>query len=115
MCSVEMIHGSFFGPSLDELAAPILKSLFMMVLMAECRLRNVAVAVKELGKSHPDMKILPPHRCFFYHTRVCVCFFCPDVQFSDRGNVLMSPEQCAFSFGSVDPLADEEEGDIFNP
>lgn len=42
-------------------------------------------------------------------------FFCPDVEFSDRGHVLMSPEQCAFSFGSIDPLAEDEEDNVFNP
>lgn len=44
-----------------------------------------------------------------------VCFLCPDVTVSDRGNVLMSPEQCVFSLGSIDLLAEDEEEDIFNP
>lgn len=39
----------------------------------------------------------------------------PDVRCSDGGNVLMSPEQCVFSFGSIDRLAEDEEDDIFNP
>ncbi|TNM87794.1 CTD small phosphatase-like protein 2-B isoform X1 [Takifugu flavidus] len=38
-----------------------------------------------------------------------------NVTVSDRGNVLMSPEQCVFSLGSIDLLAEDEEEDIFNP
>lgn len=34
---------------------------------------------------------------------------------SDRGNVLMSPEQCVFSLGSIGLLAEDEEEDIFSP
>lgn len=45
MCSVDVIHGSFFGPSLNELAVPILKSLFLIVLMVECWVINVGVAL----------------------------------------------------------------------
>lgn len=65
------------------------------------------------GKFRPDIKFLTPDLCFLFY--VHACFLCPDMTFSDRGNVLMSPEQCVFSFGSIDLLAEDEEDDIFNP
>lgn len=119
MCLVYLIHGRSFSPSLDELAIPVLNGLFMIFLTADCSVMNnqlaVGVALMEIGKSHPGIKVLTSHLCFLYYMRACVCFLCPDVKFSDRGNVLMSPEQCVFSFGSIDPLAEDEEDDIFNP
>lgn len=44
------------------------------------------------------------------------CFFCPDVKCADTvNNVLMSPEQGVFGYGSIDLLAGDEEDDVFNP
>ncbi|XP_068175664.1 CTD small phosphatase-like protein 3 [Antennarius striatus] len=34
---------------------------------------------------------------------------------SDTGNVLMSPEQCVFGYGSIDLLTGDEEDDVFSP
>nr|XP_046247592.1 CTD small phosphatase-like protein 3 [Scatophagus argus] len=38
-----------------------------------------------------------------------------NVKCADAGNVLMSPEQCVFGYGSIDLLAGDEEDDVFNP
>lgn len=47
---------------------------------------------------------------------LCVCsFLCPDLKFTDTGNVLMSPEQCVFGYGSIDLLAGDEEDEGFSP
>lgn len=115
MCFVCLILGSSFSPSLDELAIPVLNGLCMIFLVVDCLVKNVGIALMEIGKTHPDIKFLTPDLCFLYFMHACVCFLCPDVKFSDRGNVLMSPEQCVFSFGSIDPLAEDEEDDIFSP
>lgn len=42
-------------------------------------------------------------------------FLCLDVKFAGAGNVLMSPEQCVFGYGSLDLLAGEDEDDTFSP
>lgn len=43
-------------------------------------------------------------------------FFCPDVKCAGTGtNVLMSPEQGVFGYGSIDLLAGDEDEDVFSP
>lgn len=63
MCSVYLVHGSFFSPSLDELCIPILNGPFIF-LMADCSVMNVILALMKAGKSRPDIKFLTLDLCF---------------------------------------------------
>lgn len=43
---------------------------------------------------------------------VCVC---PDMKCARKSNILMSPEQGVFGYGSIDLLVGDEDEDGFNP
>lgn len=59
------------------------------------------------------------HDCFFVLIPLASqkhSVLCADVKCADTGNnVLMSPEQGVFGYGSIDLLAGDEEDDVFNP
>lgn len=55
--------------------------------------------------------------CFLQIVHVVfVFFFYSDMRCAGTGgNVLMSPEQGVFGYGSIDLLAGDEDDDVFNP